>query len=423
METQVGADGWLEGYAKLALRVDRAIRETHGGMILDYRGPDRWRADVEAEDSPAPAQLVEQAENVLTQLPIDDPQRAAYLAGQTRAAQAVARRLDDGARPLAQAVHECLDVPAGPVDEDVIEQAHADLDRTLPGPGSLAERYHRWQDHYTLPAAQAERLPDLIARAVAETRRRTAMITDLPADEEVGCTIVSDVPYLAAGHHAGGSRSTIYVNPELGFNLADLLWVVAHEGHPGHIAEQVLKEQRLVRELGRGEQNVRFMLSPHFVIAEGLGLHAEEILFPGDEAQAWLTDQVLPALGIAPDGSDFAAIHQAKNALFGTWCNAALLAADGRPDDEVAGYLERRALLRPSEIGAAQRSIAPPFGEIYIFCYYRGWDLVRTWLPGLDRDARVRRLLTEQVRPADLRSTPAAPRDHALDGRSGVATA
>lgn len=118
---------------------DRAIRETHGGMVLDYRGPDRWRADVEVEDPPVPARLVEPAEEILTQLPIDDPQRAAYLAGQTRAAQAVARRLDDGALPLAQSVRECLDVPAGPVDEDVIEQAHADLDAALPGPGPLAE--------------------------------------------------------------------------------------------------------------------------------------------------------------------------------------------------------------------------------------------------------------------------------------------
>ena len=87
------------------------------------------------------------------------------------------------------------------------------------------------------------------------------------------------------------------------------------------------------------------MISPQFVVSEGLGLHAQEIAFPGDEAQRWLTDEILSPLGIAPDGSDFAAIHDARNALWGAWGNAALLAAEGRPDAEIADYLTRWALL------------------------------------------------------------------------------
>jgi hypothetical protein len=405
MSAQDDGPDWLEGYATLALRVDRAVRETSGGMALDYRGPDRWRREVEAEPPPDPARLVAQAEELLPRLP-PDPQRAAYLTGQVRAAQAVARRLAGETLPLAAFAHACLDVPAAWLDEAGFEAAHAELDAALPGPGPVAQRFHRWQDAHALPDAHADRLPELVARAVAETRRRTAEFVPLPADEEVGCALVHDVPFLAAGHHAGGLRSTIFVNADLPFTLADLLYVVAHEGHPGHIAEQLLKEQLLVGERGRGEQEVRFMLSPHFVVSEGLGLHAQEILFPGDEAQAWLTDHVLGEFGIARDGSDFAAVHRARNALFGAWCNAALLRAAGRPTGEVAAYLERWALLRPSEVEPALRSIAPPFGEVYVFSYHHGWDLLRTWLAGPDRGARVRRLLTEQLRPADL--APAA---------------
>ena len=43
--------------------------------------------------------------------------------------------------------------------------------------------------------------------------------------------------------------------------MADLLYVACHEGYPGHLAELVLKEERLAKgsdtyELDDGEENV-----------------------------------------------------------------------------------------------------------------------------------------------------------------------
>ena len=42
-----------------------------------------------------------------------------------------------------------------------------------------------------------------------------------------------------------------------------------------------------------GPRTRRFML-PSFVVSEGVGLHALELIFPDDEAQVWLANNVCP---------------------------------------------------------------------------------------------------------------------------------
>ncbi|GAA0824666.1 hypothetical protein ACFQVD_18260 [Streptosporangium amethystogenes subsp. fukuiense] len=389
---------WLRDYAMLALLIDRLIAAPSGGAVLIYRGPDEWRTQAGAQSPPRPGRLAEEADRLLDALASE---QAPYLVAQIRAMRAVARYLDGERLPLAEYAQQCLGLRPRPLPESVFEEAHELLDAALPKTrGSLAERLRAWQRTHTL--TRMERLPDLVGRAVAETRARTETIVTLPADESVGCQVVGGVSYHAAGHHHGGTESTIFINGDLPFNLADLLYIVAHEGHPGHIAESLLKERLLVDGQGRADQRVRFMLSPSFLISEGLGLCAQEILFPGDEAQTWLAGAVLPEFGIRRDGSDLAAIHHAKNVLWGVWGNAAFLAAEGSSDARLGDYLARWALYDESEIARTLNLLRPSVMSPYIFGYVHGWRLVRRWLDAPDRRARVRRLLTEQLLPADL---------------------
>jgi hypothetical protein len=395
---------WLRDYALLALRVNERMTDgTAAGTVLIYRGPREWSAQVENEEPPPAGRLADDAEALLGEVPFE-PARARYLTAQARSLRAVARRLAGEELPLPEYAGECLGISARWLPEEVFEEAHARLDAALPrGSGSLPDRLHAWQAAHTLPPERLDRLPALVERAVAETRRRTsATIVPLPADEVVRCRLRTGVSFRAAGDHEGGLRSTIHINGDLPFNLADLLYVVAHEGHPGHIAESMLKELVLVEQQGRLDQQVRFMLAPSFVISEGLALHAQDILFPGDEAQAWLSEHVLAEEGMGPDGSDFAAIHRAQNALLGAWANAAFLAAEGRPDGELAGYLHRWALLSDAETGAALGMLRATGMALYVLGYFHGWRMLDTWLATPDRNARVRRLLTEQLLPADL---------------------
>jgi hypothetical protein len=94
--------------------------------------------------------------------------------------------------------------------------------------------------------------------------------------------------------------------------------------------------------------------------------------------------------------------NDARSALFGAWGNAALLADEGRPDTEATTYLSRWALLGEAEAAAARRYVSVPGLSLYVLGYYHGWRLVGSWLDGPDRHDRVRRLLTEQLLPADL---------------------
>lgn len=397
---------WLRAYALLALRVNRHMAGSATGTVLIYQGPPEWQAQAEQEEPVPAGRLADDADVLLARMPFP-AERIACLTAQVRALRAVARRCSGEKLPLPRYARECLGIEARWLPEELFEEAHALLDTALPqGTGSLTERLHAWQAAHTLAPERLDELPALVDRAVVETRRRTNALVPLPTDETVRCRLVSGVPFRAAGEYEGGRRSTLHINRDLPFNLADLLYVVAHEGHPGHIAESLLKEHRLVREQGRLDQRIRFLLSPGFVISEGLGLHAQDIIFPGDQAQAWLTDNVLAPYGISPDGSDFATIHRAQNMLFGAWANTAFLAAEGRPDAELAAYLSRWALLSDTETGPALGTLRSTGMALYVLAYFHGWRLLDTWLTGPHRTTRVRRLLTEQLLPADLQPSP-----------------
>ncbi|WP_228000734.1 hypothetical protein [Nocardia australiensis] len=388
---------WVRDYALLALRINRLAGEASAFPLLDYRGPHEWRAQVEAERPPSADRLVAAAEQLSGAYPFA-ADRAAYLAAQVRSMRAVASRLRGDDIPLRDYATRCLGLEIDWLPESEFDAAHAQLDAALPnGPGTLAERLGSWKHAHHL--RQPDRLPTVVASAIAETRARTQEFVPLP-EEIVDCQLVSGVSFRGAGLHHGGVRSTILVNRDLPFNLADLLALVAHEGHPGHIAEQVLKERHLVRDQGLGEARIKFLLSPQFALSEGLGQCAQELLFPGDLAQRWLTDNIFPDHEIRSDGSDFAAIHEAQNILWGVWGNAAFLAAAGRPFDEIADYLARWALLGDTEIAAARPLVVE--ANPYLFGYYHGWRHVRAWLDHPDRTRRLRRLLTEQLAPAAL---------------------
>ncbi|RVX39257.1 hypothetical protein EDD27_1605 [Nonomuraea polychroma] len=378
---------WQRDYAMLALRINRLA----GGGLLIYRGPEQWSTQAASEPPPSPGAPAGEAERLLAAAP------SAYLAGQVRAMRAVARYLDGERLPLAEYARQCLGLEPRRLPEEVFEAAHAELDAALPkGPGSPAERLRAWQAAHTLEPI--ERLPDMVAKAVDETRARTNAIVPLPDGEVVGCRLVDGVSFHGAGDYEGGLRSTIHINKAIPFNLADLLYLVAHEGHPGHIAESMLKEIHLA---GQEDQRVRFMVSPSFVLSEGLGLLAEEILFPGDEAQVWLSRHVFPDAGIKPGGvGDLAAIHHAKNVLWGVWGNVAFLAAEGRTDADLAAYLARWSLYSDGEVALALGLLKPSPMTPYIFGYFHGWELLRPWAS--TRPDRVRRLLTEQLLPADI---------------------
>jgi hypothetical protein len=398
--------GWTRDYVLLMLRIARAVKTRTGdGWMLDYYGPPEWKVLIDAEEPRSGEMLLEEvhvAEDTLRRQGFE-ARRARYLGKHLRALETLARRLAGERLSLREQAAGCFDIDVGWVPEDDFGEAETLYDRALPGHGDVRKRLSSWKRRHELPLGKSPLLPALFERAILEARRRTDALVGLPAGEEVYFGTLSGQPFLALAEYLGGLRSRVLVNTDRPFNVAELLYVACHEGYPGHLAEIVLKEKRLAREKGYAEELVSFLPTPRFVVSEGLALWAREVAFPGVEQQTWLEGHVYPEAGIGPDRGDVGTIHEAKDALWGVQCNAALMLSEGRPEKEAVRYLARWGLLDEEDARRALPSLRRPFAEAYAFCYHHGRKLLEPGVRGPGRNDFVRSLLTEQVCPSDLR--------------------
>lgn len=383
-------DDVIRAYAQLALRTERASRTVGGRQVaLVYRGPEEWSDEVRDEPEPDVVQLRDAAEDLKVRARDLTGRRGVWLREQVGGLYAAVRSLAGEPLSLEKQVRTGLGLEPEWIPNERFEEAYALLDEGLPSSGgSLLDRVNAWTAAHSIPAKDSHRVAELVERACRETQWRTRRLIDLPDGIEVDCQFLSG-PFR--GLHHGGTKGTIYVDGGQSFNVADLFYVVAHEGFPGHIAEFMLREAHLSQ---RPEAHVRMMPAPAFVISEGLGLHAQNLIFPGDEAQRWLVDNVDE---FRPDGSDHAKIHRARTILWGAWANASLLEARGATDDELRDYLATHALVDEAALTVATTFLGP-----YIFAYYHGWHLLE---PHINNPAFVRRLLTDQVTLAELTGT------------------
>jgi hypothetical protein len=397
-------ESWVRDYVLLTLRIGKAVEARTGdGWMLDYYGPPEWKALVDAEEPGTGVALAEATLAAEETLPRQgfSASRRRYLGKHLRALGTVARMLSGERLSLREQASCCFDLDVGWVPEEEFEDAGALYDRALPGQGDVRERLHEWKRRHELPGRKVYLLPALFERAILEARRRTDALIRLPAGEEVTFGALAGQPFLALAEYLGRLRSRVLVNTDRPFNVADLLYVACHEGYPGHLAEIVLKEKRLVREKGYVEEQVSFLPTPRFVISEGLALWAREVAFPGGEQQSWLEKHAYPEAGVEQQG-DLHSIHAAKDLLWGVQCNAALMLDEERPEEEVVGYLARWAHLGEEEARRTLAFLRRPFAEAYVFCYHYGRKVLEPGMLGPDRDAFVGRLLTEQVCPSDL---------------------
>lgn len=395
---------WLRDYTILVLRLQKAIdSHTQYSPSEEYQPPE-WDEQVQHEPVHPAEALVREALHLSETLPELDfePQRTAYLTKQLRALETVSRRLQGERFSLQEEVWRCFDLHVEWLPESIFEQAYALYDEGLPGSGNIASRLQHWKASLTLPKDQAYLLPSFLQRALTEVRRRTQALVPLPAQERIEIQTITDQPVRAVASYRGNYRSCILLNPNVPFPLADLFYVLCHEGYPGHLAEAVLKDEVLVQQRGYLEQRVSLLYTPQFVISEGLALLAHEMLFASGEEEQWLAEQIYPEAGMSPVHFDLRKIQHATDLLWGVWCNAAWLLSEGRPDAEVRSYLMRYALLDEDAASRALASLHRPFHLTYTFTYFYGRRLLETILQGPQRQMRLQQVLTQQLTPSDL---------------------
>jgi hypothetical protein len=195
----------------------------------------------------------------------------------------------------------------------------------------------------------------------------------------------------------------VAINTDLPVLSPTLGHLVAHEAYPGHHTEHTRKEAGLVRRRGHLEETIFLVGTPQCLLAEGLADLGIEVLL-GPEPEGLLAGHLRP-LGIPFDADAVAAVRTAGETLGAARGNAAwLLHQEGRPADEVVGYLQRWSLLPRTRATKAVEFLTDPTWRAYISCYVEGLPLCRRFVSG--DPTRFQRLLTEQLVPGDLLAAP-----------------
>jgi hypothetical protein len=378
----------VERYLELCLRLGRHV----DGLVDAYYGPPEISERVDAEELREPAALAEDAASLLKGL--DDHR---WLRAQLVGLETVACKLAGEEIPYEDEVERCYGVRPEWVSEDSFEAAHRELEEALPGAGPLAERYQAWREGNGLTG---DALVTVFQAVAEDFRSRTQSIFGLPDGESVEVDYVSDEPWAAFNYYLGGLRSRIAVNTDVPMTPDFLVELAAHEAYPGHHTEHSWKEQLHVRDGGRLEESALMVGTPSSLISEGIAGLATEILL-GDEEEHVIAAHV-EGTEVAYDPDLSRTVKEARRPLIYVGRNVALLLhTRGASKEEAIEYSMRWALSSRRRAEQSVRFNTDPVWRSYVTTYTAGYDLCLAFVDG--DPERFKRLLTEQLTPADLR--------------------
>lgn len=391
-----------ESYVKLALAAG-----VHDGDYVDaYYGPPEWRTAAEAEKLPLP-----EVRSRLMAL------RAELAGVDTAGFDDLAHRRHAYLGKLVQALEARLALVAGEklaFDEesrliyDTVAPRHgaahydavlAELDRALPGEGSVAARYQAFRNRFIIPPAK---LDAVFQAAIAEARARTLQRIPLPAHEKFTLEYVTGKPWSGYNWYQGGAHSVIQINTDLPIYIDRAVDLAAHEGYPGHHVYSTLLEERLLKERGWVEFSINPLYGPNAIIAEGSANYGIEVAFPGAERLRFEREVLFPLAGLDPARAEayYRVLALAKELGF-AGNEAARRLLDGESTAaEAQAWLEKYSLMEPARAQQRLRFIAKY--RSYVITYNHGLKLVGDWVEAGAAGQSERRW----ARFAELISTP-----------------
>jgi hypothetical protein len=386
---------FVDRYLGLGLALGRHI----DGFVDAYYGPPALAA--RAADGPAidPARLAAEARSLVADLDADrdlPAGRRRWIRAQVLGLRTTAAKLAGESITYADEVESCYGVRPRAVDTDVLAGAHALLAEAVPGSGPLAERLIAWRESHAIPV---DRLGQVIGSLTEDLRQRTTELFGLPDGETIDFELVNNRPWSGFNYYLGELHSRVAVNTDLPVLSLNIAHLVAHEAYPGHHTEHCLKEVGLVRRGRHLEETIFLVGTPQCLLAEGLADLGLEVVM-GRRPETVVAEHLAP-LGVRYDTDVVAAVAEAGEGLAGLRGNVALLLhADGADPDEAIDYMARWGLQSRERAAKGVEFLLDPTWRAYMTCYVEGLPLCRSFVRG--DPARFRRLLTEQLTPADL---------------------
>jgi hypothetical protein len=392
----------IREFLLLGLRFDRLVE----GFVDAYTGDPALRRQVDNEPRPDPAVLARRAAQLRSELPatgLPEP-RARFLDAHLTALECSGRVLAGQQVGFVAEVAAYFDVVIEPGDPEVYRQAHAEIDRLLPGDGPLADRLAAYRARDEIAP---ERLETAVQALSSALRDRVRAGFGLPAQESVHYEVVTDKPWSGFNYYLGDFCSRVAINADLGHRMANLPHLVAHESYPGHHTEHCRKEAGLVRTQHQAEQTIFLVNTPQCLMAEGLAdLGLRAAVGPG--WGPWAAE-ILDDLGLRMDGELAEGLEAAASGLLGVRQDAALMLHDqGADPAEVLAYLRRWLLVPEPRAKQMLRFLSDPLWRAYTTTYVEGYRLLRTWLearpPVQPLSQRYLRLLDEPLIPSVVRA-------------------
>ena len=383
-------------YCLLGLRFDRLVE----GFVDAYTGDPALKREVDDEPTPDPAQLATTAARLRSELAsahLDEP-RSTYLDAQLRGLEASGRCLAGEPMGFVDEVEAYFEVRPAMGDPEAYAAAHDELDRLLPGSGSLAGRY---LDYRTAEEIPPDRLDDAVHALSSALRDRVRATYGLPEPETVDYEVVTDQPWSGFNYYLGDYRSRVAINADFPNRMSDLPHLIAHESYPGHHTERCHKERLLVEGRQWAEQTIMLVNTPECLIAEGLADLGLRVAV-GEGWGRWAQD-VYADLGLRFDGDRAEAVARARAPLGLVSQDAALLLHDrGMSHDDVVAYFARWSLLPEARARKSLQFLTSPLWRAYTSTYAEGYRLLGAWLDAGDQRERFGRLLDEPLTPGTI---------------------
>jgi hypothetical protein len=297
-------DTIAEGYVRVALQ----LAQHDPGLVEDWRGPDSWRPGPRQPVAP----LLKRIQTLQQDLRLhSDPapaDRRGYLAAQLAALELSARRLLGQSAPFDDEAKQAFGRRPASATATRLAATRAALERELPGPGSLAERYVAFKKRQVVDASKAE---PLMRAALAACRAVTSAVLALPDGETIELAFADNSPWDGFAQYLGGHRSRITFNRRAAVDASRVLRLACHEGYPGHHVQFMLIDDELVSRRGWREFELTPAFGRHLLVTEGAAEAGAEMAFPFDSRVALYRDVLLPIAGLPPqDAARIARIEQ-----------------------------------------------------------------------------------------------------------------
>ncbi len=257
----------------------------------------------------------------------------------------------------------------------IVEQ----IDKMLPGNGTLAERLMAYRSKFVIPK---DKLKPVFDAAIKACRERSAKYLSLPPNEDFVLEFVTDKPWSGYNWYKGNSQSLIQINTEFPIYLDRAVDLGCHEGYPGHHAYNALLEKTLVNDKKWTEFSVYPLYSPMSLIAEGTANYGIDMAFSDDERLAFEKEVLYPLAGIDPALADqYAQLRKLTAKLSYADNDAAMHYLEGKWDKEkTIEWLVNVQLYPPEK--AAQRISFYDANRSYVINYNLGADLIRAYIQG-----------------------------------------